>query len=134
MQPNIQILRPKAGVRVLCIIIYVAGCVLIWIHLPFGIPEHYKTWILPSYIILGAVGLADLLVSRIALGSDNLQIVSGFRSQTIPRVEIDSVTWAAGCGASLILHGGKGVRLPSVGRNAQGLTNTIRAWLKRTGA
>jgi hypothetical protein len=133
MQQDIQILRPKAGVRVLCIVLYLAGCILIWIHLPFGIPEQYKIWILPAYVVLGAVGLADLLLSRIALGNDNVSIVSGFRSQTIPRADIDSVTWAAGCGASLILHGGKGVRLPSVGRDAQGLTNTIRAWLKRTG-
>lgn len=132
MPQDAETLRPKAGVRVLCIAIYVAGCVLIWFHLPFGIPEHLKTWIAPAYIVLGALGLADLLVTRIALGSDNLRIVSGFRSQTIPRAEIDKVTWAAGCGASLILRGGKGVPLPSVGRNAQGLTNTIRAWLKRT--
>jgi hypothetical protein len=132
MQKDTKILRPKAGVRVVCIVIYLAGCVLIWFHLPFGIPDHFKTWIAPAYIILGALGLTDMLLTRIALGSDDLRIVSGFRSQTVPRAEIDSVTWAAGCGASLVLRGGKGVRLPSVGRNAQGLTNTIRAWLKRT--
>ena len=132
MRQDTQILRPKAGVRVLCIVIYLAGCVLIRFHLPFGIPDHFKTWIAPAYIVLGALGLADLLLTRIALGSDNLRIVSGFRSRTILRGDIDSVTWAAGCGASLILRGGKGVGLPSVGRNAQGLTNTIRAWLKRT--
>ena len=132
MQQNTQVLRPKAGVRVLCIIIYLAGCVLIWIHLPFGIPDRFKIWIAPCYVFLGALGIADLLLTQIALGSDNVRIVSGFRSRTIPRAEIDNVTWAAGCGASLILHDGKGVRLPSVGRNAQGLTNAIRAWLKRT--
>ena len=132
MQQQTQILRPKAGVRVLCIVIYLAGCVLMWFHLPFGMPDHWKTWVVPAYVILGALGLADMLLTRIALGSGHLRIVSGFRSQTIPRAEIDRVTWAAGCGASLILREGKGIRLPSVGRNAQGLTNTIRAWLKRT--
>jgi hypothetical protein len=132
MQQSTQILRPKAGVRVLCIVIYLAGCVLIWFRLPFEIPDRFKTWFAPCYVLLGALGIADLLLTQIALGSDNVRIVSGFRSQSIPRAEIDSVTWAAGCGASLILRGGKGVRLPSVGRNAQGLTNTIRAWLKKT--
>jgi hypothetical protein len=132
MQHDAKILRPKAGVRVVCMVLYLAGFALIWFHLPFGIPDHFKTWIAPAYIVLGGLGLADMLLTRIALGRDKLRIVFGFRSQTIPRAEIDSVTWAAGCGASVILRGGKGVPLPSVGRNAQGLTNTIRAWLKRT--
>jgi hypothetical protein len=132
MQQDVQILQPKAGVKALCIILYFAGCVLIWFHLPFGLSDRFKIWIAPVYILLGALGLADLLLSRITLGGDYLRIVSGFRSKRILRADIDRVTWAAGCGASLILRDGKGVRLPSVGRNAQGLANTIRAWLKRT--
>jgi hypothetical protein len=135
MEQDAQILRPKAGVRVLCVGIYIAGCFLIWFHLPFGIPDGFRIWIAPSYMILGALWLADAFLTRIELSQDNLRIVSvPFRSRTIPRAEIDSVTWAAGCGASLILRDGSGVSLPSVGRDAQGLTNTIRTWLKRTGA
>jgi len=132
VQQDVEILQPKAGVKAACISLYFAGCVLIWFHLPFGIPERFEVWIAPAYILLGALGIADLLLSRITLGGSDLRIVSGFRSQRIPRAEIDRVTWAAGCGASLILRDGKGVRLPSVGHNAQALTNTIQAWLKRT--
>jgi hypothetical protein len=133
MQQDTQILRAKAGARLLCVLIYLLGCFLIWLHLPFGIPDRFKIWMAPAYIILGAAWLADVFLTRIDLGHDRLRIVSiPFRSRTIPREEIESVTWAAGCGASLILRGGRGVPLPGVGRNAQGLTNTIRAWLKRT--
>jgi hypothetical protein len=133
MQQDTQILRAKVGTRVLSVLIYFAGCVLIWRHLPFGIPDHFKIWIAPCYIVLGALWLVDVFLTRIVLGHDSLRIVSvPFRSQTIRRSEIDSVTWAAGCGSSLVLRDGQGVSLPSVGRNAQGLTNTIRAWLKRT--
>jgi hypothetical protein len=134
MQQNTQILRTKNGVRVLCVVIYLAGISLLWIHLPFGIPDRFRIWGVPCYFILGALWLADVFLTRIVLGSDSLRIVSvpSFQSRIIPRAEIDSVTWAKGCGASLILRDGKGVSLPSVGRNAQGLTNTIRAWLKKT--
>ncbi|PWU08748.1 MAG: hypothetical protein C5B50_28935 [Verrucomicrobia bacterium] len=134
MQSDNEILRPKAGVRVLFVALYLAGSLLIWVHLPFGIPDRLKDWIAPIYNVLGLLCLTDLFLERIVLGSDSVRIVTGFRSQTIPRADIDGVTWAAGCGASFILRGGKSVRLPSVGRAPQGLTNTIRAWLKRTEA
>lgn len=133
MPQDVQILRAKAGVRVLSVAIYLAGFFLIWIHLPFGIPDRFRIWIAPGYMILGALWVADVFLTRIVLGNDTLRIVSvPFRSKTIPRTEIESVTWAAGCGASIVLRSGRGISLPSVGRNAQGLTNTIRAWLNRT--
>lgn len=133
MPQDIQILRAKAGVRVLSVAVYLVGCFLILIHLPFGIPDRFRIWVGPCYMVFGALWVADIFLTRIVLGNDTLRIVSvPFRSKTIPRAEIESVTWAAGCGASIVLRGGKGVSLPSVGRNAQGLTNTIRAWLNRT--
>jgi len=134
MQPTTQVLRPKAGVRALCVGIYLAGVVLLMIHLPFNIPDRHRVWIVPCFVILGAFWLADVFLTRIVLASDSLRVVSisDFQSRTIPRTEIESVTWEKGCGASIKLNNGKWVHLPSVGRNAQGLTNTLRAWLKRT--
>jgi hypothetical protein len=134
MQTEAQILRPKLGVRTLCFAIYVAGLVLLMIHVPFDIPSHHRVWIVPVFAIAGAFWLADAITRRIVLGSDRIRIVSisNFQSRTIARVEVESVTWEKGCGVSIKLRDGKWVRLPSVGRNAQGLTNTIRAWLKRT--
>jgi hypothetical protein len=135
MQQSVQVLRSKVGVRVLAVAICITANILIWFHLPFGIPERYKFWVAPCCIVLGALFVADVFLTRIVLNPNSLRIVNvtRFSSRTIPRADIDSVTWAAGCGASVVLRGGgRGVPLPSVGYNAQGLTNVIRAWLKRT--
>jgi hypothetical protein len=136
MPQDAQVLRPKPGVRALCVVIYVAGVVLLAIHLPFGVPDGHRVWVVPLYGIVGAFWLADAFTRRIVLGSDSIRIVSisDFQSRTLSRVEVDSVTWEKGCGASIKLRDGKWVRLPNVGRDLQGLTNTIRAWLKRTEA
>ncbi len=48
----------------------------------------------------------------------------------IPKSEITKVTWEAGCGVSLLLSDGKWVKVPDLGHNSQGLTNSIRSWLK----
>ncbi len=134
MTQDTQVLRPKAGVRALCVVIFAAAVVLLSIHLPFGIPDHHRIWIVPVFALFGALWLADAFTTRIVLGSDSIYFVSisDFQSRTIPRVEIESVTWAKGGGTSIRLRDGKWVRLPSVGRDPQGLTNTIRAWLART--
>lgn len=134
MQPDTQVLRPKAGVRAIWVAIYAAGVVLLPIHLPFGIPDHHRVWIVPVFAIFGAFCMADVFTTRIVLGPDSIRLISisDFQWRTIPRVEIESVTWEKGCGASIRLCDGKWIRLPSVGRDPQGLTNTIRAWLKRT--
>lgn len=129
-----QVLRPKAGVRLLCVIVYAAGVVLLSIHLPFGIPDHHRVWIVPVYALFGVLWLADLFTTRIVLRPDSIHLVSisDFLSRTIPRAEIESVTWEKGGGPYIRLRDGKWVRIPSVGRGAQSLTNTIRAWLNRT--
>jgi hypothetical protein len=134
--PEELFLRPKAGVRALCVGIYVAGIVLLTIHLPFGIPDHHRVWVVPAYAVLGALWLVDAFTRRIVLGKDSIRVVSisDFQSQTLARAELESVTWEKGCGASIKLRGGRWVRLPNIGRDPQGLTNTIRAWLKRTEA
>jgi len=134
MQQDAQVLRPKAGVRVLCVVVYLTGVVLLSFHLPLNIPEPHRVWIVPAFALCGALWLLDGFTTKIVLGSDSIRIVSlsDFLLRTIPRAEVDNVTWESGCGAVLLLRNGEGVKLPSVGRNAQGLSNTIRAWLKRT--
>ena len=134
MSQDTQLLRPTAGVRLLCVVIYIAGLVLLRVRLPFGITDHHRVWILPVYGLVGALWLLDLFTSRIVLTGDSICIISisDFTSRTVRRVDIDRVTWEKRGGASIRLHDGKWVRLPSVGRDAQGLANTIRAWLKRT--
>ena len=131
---NIITLRPAVGVRMIFILLYLAGIALLAIQLPFNIPDRFKPLVVSCFVIFGAFASVDVFFRRIVLHGDSMTIVAflDFISRTIPRTEIDSVTWERGCGASIKLTSGKWIGLPNVGRNTQGLTNTIRAWLKRT--
>jgi len=132
--PETKVLRIKTGVSVLCVVIYIAGVVLLSFHLPFGVSDRHRVWVVPTYAVAGALWLADLLTRRIVLGPDSIRVISfsDYQCRTIQRTEIEDVTWEKGCGASLMMRAGRGIRLPNVGRDPQGLTNTIRAWLKKT--
>ena len=131
---NVKILRPTIAARFVFGGIYLIAIPMLNIGLPFNIPDHYKLLVMSVFVVGGAFGVVDVFLKRIVLQADSITIVSltDFISRTIPRSEIESVTWEKGCGASLKFRSGKGIRLPNVGLNAQGLTNTIRAWLKRT--
>jgi hypothetical protein len=83
-------------------------------------------------MIVAVLGVADVASRRLCLTSTGIDYVANFRSRSIPRSEIHSVTWAKGCGVSLKLINGGWVHLPDVGHNSQSLTNSIRAWLNRT--
>jgi len=100
--------------------------------LAIRIPERFRTIVVVVYALGGAFWLADMFLTRIVLQADGVFIFSDFRSRTVSRTEIDIVTWEKGCGASIKLRGGKRERLPNAGQTPQGLTNTIRAWLRRT--
>jgi hypothetical protein len=134
MQSDTKVLRIKTGVSALCVVIYIAGVVLLSFHLPFGVSDRHRVWLVPTYVVAGVLSLVDLITRRIVLGPDSIRIISfsDYQCRTIPRTEIENVTWEKGCGASLIMRAGRGVRLPNVGRDPQGLTNTIRAWLNKT--
>jgi hypothetical protein len=120
--------------RLFCIIVYVSSIVLVQSHLPFNIPDRFKDIVIPCYVLLGAVWLTDMCSRRIVLRSDSIQIVSllTLQMRTVPRSDIDSVTWERPGAVLMKLRDGAWLRLPRVGNNPQGLANTIRSWLKRT--
>ena len=128
MQQSSKILRPKAGVRVLCLFIYLAGLVL----LPLRMPGRFGVVVAAGYAVVGAFWLADIFLKRVVLQPNGILIFAAFRSHTYPRSEIESVKWESGCGASMKLRDGNWIRLPNTGQTPQGLTNSIRAWLKKT--
>jgi hypothetical protein len=132
MSQDTQVLRPTAGARALCVPIYLTGLLLLRLYLPFGIPDYHRLWIIPVFALGGLFWLADVFTTRIVLGPQNIRIVSSLHSQTISRTKIDSVSWAKGCRVSLLLQDGTVVRLPNMGRTSQGLTNTVRAWLRKS--
>lgn len=84
---------------------------------------------LTGFIILGAVGFLDFLFTRVELHEDRIVIVTNFRKRILQREEVNSVTWAAGSGVTIMLAGGQSLQLPDVG-NSQSRANSIRAWLK----
>ena len=132
MSQDTQVLRPNAGVRALCVPIYLTGVLLLTVHLPFGIPDRHRLWVVPVFALGGLFWLAHVFTTRIVLGTESIRIVSSLQSQTVSRTKIDSVSWAKGCRVSLLLQDGTVVRLPNMGRTSQGLTNTIRAWLTKS--
>jgi hypothetical protein len=133
MKLDTQVLRPKVSVRVLFVALYLAGVVMLTIHLPFNIADRHRVWIVPCFAFLGAFAVDEVFVTRIVLGSDSIRIVSllYFMSRTIPRSEVDSVSGKER-GVSLLLRNGEVIRLAGAGHSAQGLTNTIRAWIRRS--
>src|SRR5258706_2281034 len=102
MRSDTKVLRIKTGVSVLCVVIYMAGVVLLLLHLPFGISDRHRVWLVLAYAVLGVLWLADIFTRRIVLGPDSIRIISfsDYQCRTIPRTAIESVTWGKGCGAS----------------------------------
>jgi hypothetical protein len=84
-------------------------------------------------LILGALSIIAAVqhsMTRVILLPDRLEFGGLFGRTSIPKEEIESVTWEAGCGVSLRMKTQTWRRVPDLGR-AQGVCNSIRAWLKR---
>lgn len=94
-----------------------------------GLSLHFA--VAGGLLLLVVLGLADAIQTRVTLRDDQLQIRSGFRTRTLTRAELGSVSWATGCSVTLRLRSGAIVALPDVG-NSQAVANSIRAWIKRT--
>lgn len=84
--------------------------------------------------IIGALGFVELGTTRVILGDDFIDMGPIWKRRHLGRDEIKRVTWEKGAGVALELNGGGWVKVPELGFNSQGLTNTIRAWLKRRDA
>ena len=93
------------------------------------------TWISAFFIgfsIFCVAGVVETFFAYIVLEDTEIRFRETFRSTAIPKNEIKSVTWEAGCGVSLRLEDGTWVKVPDLGHNSQGLTNSIRSWLRDT--
>jgi hypothetical protein len=127
MHKNNKVFRPTVGVRALCFVIYFAA-IAGWIAQG---TERFKKLAIVGISVVGALWLADVLLTKLIIREDEIFFVSNFRRRIIPRTEIADVTWERGPGVYLKLKNGKSVRLPHTGHDYQGLVNTIRAWLKK---
>ena len=91
------------------------------------------SWItvtLLALIPIGLAGVADALTQRIELHPEHIVVVHNLRRREYPRSMFVKAKWGKGVPVSLQSTSGKWIRLPGVGSTAQGLVNTLRAWLK----
>ncbi len=91
------------------------------------------SWISAFFIgfsVLGVAGIIESFSSYIFLEDTEIKFRQTFGKAVIPKSDIKRVTWEAGCGVSLLLGDGTWVKVPDLGHNSQGLTNSIRSWLK----
>ncbi len=81
--------------------------------------------------LIAALGFVELGTTRVMLLDDSVEMGSIWKRRSLRRDEIKRVTWEKGAGVAFELNEGGWAKLPELGFNSQGLTNTIRAWLKR---
>ncbi len=91
------------------------------------------TWISAFFIafsVFCVAGVIESFSSYVRLEDTEIRFRESFGETTVPKKDIVRVTWEAGCGVSLLLCDGTWVKVPDLGHNSQGLTNSIRSWLK----
>jgi len=126
----VQSLRPKRWLLITAMVaaaLFVAGLV-------FTYRQSGWTWLSLAFAgmtLLGLGGVIEVATSRVALLDDALECGALWSRRRYPVSEIASVTWEKGGGVYVKLKAGGWAKLPELGYNSQGLTNTVRAWLKR---
>jgi hypothetical protein len=80
----------------------------------------------------GALGIVEALTARLLLADDALHVTKFWTRRSYPRATIRQATYAKGCPVTLELSNGQWAKLPDLGHNTQGITNSIRAWLRAT--
>jgi hypothetical protein len=81
--------------------------------------------------LVGFGGVLEVATNRVVLHDDALECGAIWSRRRYAVTDIESVTWEKGAGVVLKLSDGGWGKLPELGYNAQGLANTVRAWLKR---
>ena len=120
-------------VRLLCVF----GAIAFPVAAYFIYAEQGWSWLslailsITTFAIAGAI---DALTSKVEVFPERLVVVANLRRREHIRSEFVSVSWAKGVPVVLQSKSGENLRLPAVGSSAQGLTNTLRAWIKKPAA
>ena len=126
----VQHLRPKQWVLVAA----AAAATLFAAGRLFTYTQSGWTWLSLTFAgmtLIGIGGIVEVATSRVSLHDDALECGTVWSRRRYPVTAIASVTWEKGGGVYLKLENGGWGKLPDLGYDSQGLTNTIRAWLKR---
>ena len=117
------------GVTALAEMLFTAGAVVLFVLQGPG-PWAF---VLVGLALAASLAVAEAVISRVVLTDDALEIRSLRGRTTVPVEEIRRVKWEGGSGVAVRRATGTWVKLPSLGRDAQGVTNTVRAWLRARG-
>ena len=126
----VQHLRPRPWVLVAVLAaaaLFVAGLVFVY-------SQNGWTWVSLTFAgmtLIGIAGVIEVATSRVILHADALECGPIWSRRRHLKADIASVSWEKGGGVFLKLKAGGFAKLPELGYNCQGLTNTVRAWLKR---
>jgi hypothetical protein len=118
------------GLTAATCVLFVAGLVLTYRLHGVG----WQSLAFAGLSVLGVAAIAESWLVRVSLRDDAVWITTLRGRRRVPRETIESVTWEKGGGVALRTAGGAWVKLPEMGFDSQGLTNSIRAWLRRTRA
>jgi len=83
-----------------------------------------------ALIAFGLAGFLDVLISRIVLTADDIQVISLVRKRSYPRADFESAKVDGGA-VCLKKRDGGWLALPSTGHNSLSVRNTIHAWIRK---
>jgi hypothetical protein len=96
---------------------------------------HGLSWVTSISFLFPAIGILaayEVFSSRVILGDNSIDIVSSLRKRSFDRSQVSTVKVDGGR-VFIKIEGDAGwVELPELGRNSLSMSNTIRAWLRRT--
>ena len=119
------------------LVVAIVAASLVIAGLLFTYSQSGWTWLSLGFAgmtLVGIGGVVEVATSRVTLHGDALECGNLWSRRRYPVGDIASVTWEKGGGVALKLKAGGWAQLPELGYNSQGLTNTVRAWLKRSHA
>lgn len=101
------------------------------IYFAYGTSEDwFVPWFFGGFFLLGIAALFETLTEYVVLGANELRFRKSFRTVRIQKADITQITWTKGGGVSLKLGSGRWGMVPDMGHDTQGLTNSLRAWMK----
>ena len=128
-----KIIRPKPALFIMLAVakaMFVAGFIFMYVTSGWS----WTTIGFAAMTLIAALGFVELGTTRVILLDDSVEMGSIWKRRSLRRDEIKRVTWEKGAGVAFELNQGGWAKLPELGFNSQGLTNTMRAWLNRAGS
>jgi amino acid transporter len=87
-------------------------------------------WGLVILLLLLILAVIDAAYTKIEAKDGIIVIRCHFHKMKISISSVEKVTWERSSGSFLTLTDGCMVKLPTTGRNEQGIVNSVRSWIK----